>query len=80
MKLSTQIAELQSSNLVFHPNTTRIDSIIWIKLEMLKQTAIALEKALQRKTPSKIKTPPIFLTKPTPINPQWLNNMVIFGD
>lgn len=78
--LSIEIERLQQSKLVLHPCTTRIDSIAWIKFEMLRQNARALERALAAKTPSGVKVQPIMAAKPTPINPGWAEALAVFGD
>jgi hypothetical protein len=78
--LSHEITSIQSSNLVYHPGTRRVDSIAWIKLELLKLRAVALEHALMRARPCGIAVRPIMATRPMGINPRWCDALAVFGD
>lgn len=78
--LSQDIQHLQESPLVCHPGTRRIDSIVWLRLEMLRLTARRLELALGAKKPSGIVVEPRFVERPQPINPRWASAMAVFGD
>lgn len=80
MFLSEKISDLQRSKLVLHPGTTRVDSIAWIRLELLRLQARALERALGARESPGMVVRPILATHPAPINPQWAAALAVHGD
>lgn len=80
MFLSEQISDLQRSKLVLHPGTTRVDSIAWIRLELLRLQARALERALGAKESPGMVVRPIMAAQPTLISPKWAAALAVHGD
>jgi hypothetical protein len=78
--LSQQITALQQSPLVWHPGTRRVDSIAWMRLELLRLQARALERALGAKLSPGLVVSPLLADKPVSINPRWVDAIVVHGD
>lgn len=82
--LPQQIRELHNHPGLLHGNPPHIDSILWMRIEMLARHAERLLAIQQSKRLAALPGPrnltPPQRVQPTSINPHWTLALAVFGD